>query len=130
MKRSKTFDIKKYRKKYYLENSEAINWKSRIRYENNKEEINAKRRGGTEASRARGKQRTQALARIKDVPCTDCGNTFPPCCMDFDHVRGKKTFAISLCGNRSWKRVLKEIKKCDIVCANCHRIRTAQRRKK
>ena len=128
MKRSKTFDVKKYRVKYYKENSEAIKWKSKLRYQKNKEEINEKRRGGTEASRTRGKQRTQALAKIKDVPCAECGNRFPSCCMDFDHVRGKKSFTVGMSSNRSWKSVLKEIAKCDIVCANCHRIRTTQRR--
>lgn len=65
------------------------------------------------------------LQTAKDRPCMDCGNRFPSCCMDFDHVRGKKTMNI---GHDAWSRglkaVLAEIEKCDVVCSNCHRIRT------
>lgn len=49
--------------------------------------------------------------------------------MDFDHREDKK-FSISqkaYFGAR--KQVLDEIKKCDVVCSNCHRERTYQRRK-
>ncbi len=44
--------------------------------------------------------------------------------MDFDHVRGKKLFNIANGRYRTWKSVIIEIAKCDLVCANCHRIRT------
>ena len=62
-------------------------------------------------------------------PCMDCGNTFPPECMDFDHRPGtQKISSISKLGKRtSWKKIEAEIAKCDIVCANCHRIRTKAR---
>lgn len=66
----------------------------------------------------------QYLDWRKDVPCMDCGGRFPPCAMDFDHVRGEKSFAISAAGTRSHEAVKAEIRKCDIVCSNCHRIRT------
>ena len=48
--------------------------------------------------------------------------------MDFDHVRGK-TAGISrlLQANVSMTRLLAEIAKCDLVCSNCHRIRTWNR---
>jgi hypothetical protein len=67
----------------------------------------------------------EIVNRIKDVPCMDCGNTFPPYVMDFDH-RGDKVDNVSrLSNNRvSIARIMEEIAKCDIVCANCHRIRT------
>jgi hypothetical protein len=48
--------------------------------------------------------------------------------MDFDHVRGEKKFGIAICINRAWKLLEAEITKCDVVCANCHRIRTRQRK--
>lgn len=73
------------------------------------------------------KERTQLLAKLKDKPCADCGNKFPFYSMDFDHVRGKKEFAVSSAGNLKWSRILKEIAKCDVVCANCHRARTYKR---
>jgi hypothetical protein len=63
----------------------------------------------------------------KKGPCKDCKNTFHTCQMDWDHVRGKKLF--NLCGNmfRSREAILKEVAKCDLVCANCHRLRTFKR---
>lgn len=69
------------------------------------------------------------IAEIKDVPCADCGVKYPPYVMDFDHVSGDKEFNIgSKSHGRSVEKVLEEISKCEIVCANCHRIRTHERR--
>ena len=67
------------------------------------------------------------LDSLKNTPCEDCGGMFPPECMDFDHVRGKKEFGIATSINGGRKRLAKEIAKCDVVCANCHRIRTRKR---
>jgi hypothetical protein len=61
-------------------------------------------------------------------PCADCGGTFPPECMDFDHVRGEKLFNLGQCSGRSIVALGAEIAKCDVVCANCHRIRTRRRK--
>lgn len=49
--------------------------------------------------------------------------------MDFDHVRGKKSFNIGggKMGTPSFEAIEVEIAKCDLVCANCHRIRTEKR---
>lgn len=74
------------------------------------------------------KQRDWVKA-LKDHPCSDCGNKFPPECMDFDHRdRSQKKFGISgaISSTRSKESILKELEKCDLVCANCHRIRTAK----
>ena len=67
---------------------------------------------------------------IKSQPCTDCGECYPPYVMDFDHVRGQKAKDVArmVGGNYSVKRVLAEIAKCELVCSNCHRERTHQRR--
>ncbi len=50
--------------------------------------------------------------------------------MDFDHVRGEKLFGIVEARGSAiaWQTVLNEIAKCDLVCANCHRMRTYIRR--
>jgi hypothetical protein len=72
--------------------------------------------------------RQEELDKMKAQPCMDCGGRFPACAMDFDHVRGKKKFVLSAIGGHNWNKVLKEAKKCDVVCANCHRIRTTRRR--
>lgn len=50
--------------------------------------------------------------------------------MDFDHVRGEKAFSIAVRYVHSLDKLFAEIEKCDIVCANCHRIRTQARRKR
>jgi len=56
----------------------------------------------------------------------DCGYRGHPAALDFDHVRGEKTMAVSLMAERyaSWAKVLEEIEKCVVRCANCHRIKT------
>ena len=64
---------------------------------------------------------------IKKTPCMDCGKRYPPEVMEFDHIptRGTKELNVSTASYKvSTKRLLKEIEKCDLVCANCHRIRT------
>ncbi len=67
------------------------------------------------------------LDAIKGVPCADCGGSFPPECMDFDHLRGKK-YEIGGNSSRSFESLTVEISKCDIICANCYRIRTKHRK--
>ena len=66
---------------------------------------------------------------LKQNPCTDCGIMYPYPAMDFDHCRGVKDMDISKMCRRpvTWERLLEELAKCDLVCANCHRIRTWQR---
>jgi hypothetical protein len=87
-----------------------------------------------ERSRRDGAKAYARIAAIirekKDVPCADCKQRFPTCVMDFDHVRGNKSFTIGRAGASKYctRRVLAEIEKCDVVCANCHRMRTDRRR--
>lgn len=67
------------------------------------------------------------IAAFKDRPCTDCGGWFEHFQMDFDHRdRSLKSFEITGKYHTSKKRLLAEIAKCDVVCANCHRLRTAR----
>jgi hypothetical protein len=69
------------------------------------------------------------LDELKDVPCMDCGRTFPPECVDFDHRPGEtKRFSLNHSGGRTSGAIMAEVAKCDIVCANCHRTRTRSRR--
>lgn len=60
------------------------------------------------------------------TPCADCGQKFPAVCMDFDHVRGVKSHTIAkMVGDGYTKAaILEELEKCELVCSNCHRIRT------
>jgi len=57
--------------------------------------------------------------------CMDCGYKKHHSALDFDHVKGKKKILIALA--KSISQAKKEIKKCEIVCSNCHRIRTYKR---
>jgi hypothetical protein len=72
------------------------------------------------------------VATMKDKPCMDCGVQYPSCVMEWDHRPGEiKLFTISQGVNRGrpLAELLAEIAKCDLVCANCHRIRTHITRK-
>lgn len=74
------------------------------------------------------RSKKQALVQLaKDKPCLDCGGRFHPAAMEFDHCRGEKLFILSKVGGYSIEQILAEIKKCDAVCANCHRVRTWDR---
>ena len=67
------------------------------------------------------------LIKIKSKPCSDCGKIYPYFVMDFDHRKDQlkeKEIAHMVAGGWSKKKIEDEIKKCDLVCANCHRIRT------
>ena len=62
-------------------------------------------------------------------PCADCKVAYPYYVMDFDHVRGKKhANVMELVPTLSKKKIDEEIAKCEIVCSNCHRIRTHMRK--
>lgn len=75
------------------------------------------------------KARSLIINKLKDVPCKDCKKKFPFYVMDYDHVRGIKYKDISKMTERnSWKKILDEIRKCELVCSNCHRVRTHKRR--
>lgn len=69
------------------------------------------------------------VERAKDHPCADCGRKFPRVAMDFDHVRGEKKRDVAQMVNGAWsiETLLEEIAKCELVCSNCHRVRTALR---
>lgn len=71
------------------------------------------------------------IAKIREVksnPCVDCGGTFIADVMEFDHVRGEKMYSVSKMHTLPWGKVCVEIDKCELVCCNCHRIRTQSRR--
>ena len=69
------------------------------------------------------------ISELKEsLPCVDCGGLFSAECMDFDHIEDNKKHNIAtMVRSYSKDRVLKEIEKCELVCSNCHRIRTKNR---
>lgn len=64
---------------------------------------------------------------LKCHSCVDC-NESDPIVLEFDHVRDKKRNNLSnMIGNGcSLASVLKEVAKCEVRCANCHRRKTAK----
>lgn len=69
------------------------------------------------------------LSKIKENNgCKDCGIK-NHIILDFDHIKDKKYNVSQMIRDGfSWKAIIKEIEKCEVVCANCHRIRTYNRR--
>ncbi|HVS29522.1 MAG TPA: hypothetical protein VHE14_08205 [Solirubrobacteraceae bacterium] len=73
-------------------------------------------------------ERTALLIEFfKTHPCTDCGET-DPVVLEFDHLRNKAFNIGTHLLQRRWQTIVDEIAKCEVVCANCHRRRTARRR--
>lgn len=71
--------------------------------------------------------RKKLFEYLKDKKCMDCRES-NSIVLEFDHIKGEKTCNISdlIRKTPSWEKILIEIEKCEIVCANCHRIRTAK----
>jgi len=126
-------ELRQYKRNHYLKNREKIlaqtkaykardpeRWR-RYRdewYQRNKERIL------TDAAEKR-KEIRELIIACKDVPCADCGERYPFYVMDFDHVSGERKKEVGAMRNvLNMEKVIEEILKCEVVCANCHRIRT------
>lgn len=73
----------------------------------------------------------QRLVDDKGGKCVDCKRMPHLAAMQFDHldpVLKKYPIATMLVSTSSWEAILEEADKCDLVCANCHAIRTHDRR--
>lgn len=117
-------NLAEYNRSYHLKNAKAVRSRHRKHYRNNKE-----------AYYLAVKKYRQKLAewfeKLKGSgPCIDCEMSYPPYVLDYDHVRGRKILAVSEMLTRGFSkaRILEEIAKCELVCSNCHRIRTHKRR--
>lgn len=99
-----------YRRDHYLENRERYIQRAALR----KRELHL--------------ERTKLLIEyFSEHPCTDCGET-DPVVLEFDHLRDKEFEVGPKLATYPWKVVLAEIEKCEVVCGNCHKRRTARRR--
>ena len=97
---------------------------------------NGRRRHSVCRSCAKLSRRERAKALIDEVTtfklakgCTDCGYADHPMALHFDHRPGERKLFNVATGvwGYSPKKVWDEIAKCDVVCANCHAIRTGER---
>jgi hypothetical protein len=96
----------------------------RMWYERNKESILDK------IKEHRRKVRAFVLQyKLDNSICIDCGISYPPHILDFDHLKDKRFQIGRGSKSESLESIIKEIEKCEIVCANCHRHRTWIRNK-
>jgi hypothetical protein len=78
-------------------------------------------------SKARIRNRKFLLEYLKSHPCIDCGER-NPIVLEFDHkATHKKEYTIANMTGSSYslEKIKAEVSKCDVRCANCHRIKTA-----
>ena len=76
--------------------------------------------------RRRHRSRSHLMAYLLKHPCALCGEA-DPVVLDFDHLRDKVWEVTNLARYGGWSRLLAEIEKCRVLCANCHRRQTALR---
>ena len=97
---------------------------NKIWYEKNKKKH---RKNVLENNRKNRKSIIDYVNKVKSVPCKDCDKKYDPVCMDFDHLDPSEkvaAIAVMVRNNLSIDTIKKEIEKCEVVCANCHRLRT------
>ena len=77
--------------------------------------------------RRRRENQAQLMDYLGAHPCVDCGEC-DLVVLEFDHVRDKhRNVSYLVQQPAEWRRIADEIEKCEVVCANCHRRRTASR---
>lgn len=81
-------------------------------------------------NRINRKKLRRYVAKIKESSsCADCGNNYPHYVMDFDHLSNKEGLIIEFIRRHNKKALDREMAKCEVVCSNCHRIRSHNRLK-
>lgn len=63
-----------------------------------------------------------AAVKLLGGKCQECGFSGHLAAFEFHHISGKKEFAIGNVSNKSWPVIRRELKKCKLLCSNCHRI--------
>lgn len=105
-------------------------WCDEHRKEYDAQRYQAKKDLRIRQSRAQRKRTKEWMDEIKaKIPCSDCGQSFPPVCMDWDHSPDSKKLdgIANMVAKGHRKQAEAEIKKCELVCSNCHRLRTSSR---
>lgn len=100
---------KEYQHKWYLKNKklQAIRTKS-------------------SNEKAANRNRAYIVTYFESHSCVDCGES-DIVVLDFDHLKDKREDVCRIINSYSLKSLVEEIAKCEVVCANCHRRRTASR---
>lgn len=126
-----------YQKKYYAEHAEEQRaYMQQYRDEHKEARLESHKKYRVKYKANKERVLDYLIQKYSDTPCMDCGGVFPWCVMDFDHrPENVKEFKIASIGMakatlNTIVRLEKEVSKCDLVCSNCHRIRTNITRKK
>uniref|UniRef100_A0A6M3IGC8 HNH endonuclease n=1 Tax=viral metagenome TaxID=1070528 RepID=A0A6M3IGC8_9ZZZZ len=97
---------------------------SQKNYQKNKDRYRVKAR---EWDKKRKKKLHQVVWKyLQTHPCIDCGEK-DIVVLHFDHLRNKiANISYMINSNYPVRKILKEIKKCEVRCANCHMRKTAK----
>ena len=114
-RRGHLYRVKKYNTSYYERNKEAIKEKSR--------EYRASGKAKDTRDEYKCKNKVRAI-RLFGGLCEECGGKFHPAIYDFHHIDAEsKEHKISVLMMKKWGVKLEtELKKCKMLCANCHRL--------
>ena len=81
------------------------------------------------ANAAYQQSRRDLISKIKvEMGCAQCGYNAHSAALDFNHVKGVKKFNVSQDPKVALQKLLAEIAKCEVLCANCHRVHTYENR--
>lgn len=92
------------------------------------DEMDLRRQNAAKMARRRFEAR-ELLDRLKSAPCEDCRRSFHPCQMDLLRKQGGRPLPLSRMMHLSKERLLEEAGVCDLVCANCSRLRSWRRQR-
>jgi len=128
---------REYDRKYREKNKERLNEQRKIYYQENKEKIAAKNKRYRERNKekvAEGKRKQYReyrmqwvayLGRLVALECNSCGYNKTFAALDFHHTRDKVFHITSMMMKALTKQnketMKKEVEKCIVLCANCHR---------
>ena len=89
-----------------------------------------RRQGKVKSQISMAKRKIDYIQSIKvKRGCADCGYNAHYAALQFDHLPGcDKKFGLHEGYRHSYEAIDAEIAKCEVVCANCHSIRTVTRR--
>jgi len=118
--------IKTYRKEYYEKNKERISKKSKENYQKNLNKIRLRHNKNHE------KNKEEFLSKFKlGKSCSVCGWNTHPEILQFHHKdRMIKSFTIGNQNKVYSEKIEQEIKKCILLCPNCHAIIHLKERRK
>jgi len=103
---------------------ECVSEKAHTYWNKNKERLQEQAKERNRRNSEAGKLLVRTY--LDDKVCVDCGIADWRV-LEFDHVRGEKLGNVCEMMTGCLEKLADEILKCDVICANCHKIRTANR---